>query len=103
MIAITCYADLDNDKQIIKCLTSGDFSYQQLPLIAQDLELKINLCNFYLESPFVIYANSPIVSSFIVAYLVSSEAEKIYVSPDPDTLPVLIWDTQANLEGLLLM
>ena len=103
MIDIQCYTHLDSNRQIIKAITDSTFSYEQLPQIGQELELKSNLCNFYSDHPFLVICNSPIVSSFIVACLVGlSDAEVIYVSPCQQTLPILIWDIRQNAEGTAL-
>lgn len=101
---INCYTKLENNHQIIKAITDQHFTYDKLNELGQELELKTNLVNFYSELPFVIYANDPVVSSYIVACLVMlTEAQMVYVAPDLKTQPTLIWDAMQSMEGSLLI
>ena len=104
MIDIQCYTHLDSNRQIIKAITDSTFTYSELPNIGAEIELKTNLCNFYNDYPFLVISNSPIVSSYIVACLVGiCEAEIIFIAPDQDSLPILIWDIRQNAEGTALI
>lgn len=101
---INCYTDLDSGYQMIKAITDQSFAYDQLPALGKEVELKTNLCNFYSDQPFLIFVNDPVVSSFIVACLVMlCEAQQIFVAPDLETIPVLVWDSLQSVEGSLLI
>lgn len=101
---INCYTELDNNHQIIKVITDQYFTYEKLSELGQELELKTNLVNFYSDLPFVIFANDPVVSGYIVACLVMlTEAQMVYVSPGLNTQPTLVWDTMQSMEGSLLI
>lgn len=101
---INCYTQLDNNHQIIKAITDQNFTYNELPALGKELELKTNLCNFYVDMPFLIFANDPVVSSYIVASLVMlAEAQVIFVAPNLNAQPTLVWDTMQSAEGSLLI
>jgi hypothetical protein len=84
---------------VITCLVPPNWSLDKLPEVLTELETVVNLnaIDIYLELPFLVICNNPIIASALTAVLISQwEVEKIYISTAPGDQVVLIHDIHNN-------
>lgn len=78
---------------VITCLVPENWSIDQLAEVLTELENTVNLnaVDIYLELPFFIICNNPIIASALTAQLIyAMEAEKIYIADSFDGERILI-------------
>lgn len=84
---------------VITCLVPPNWSLDKLPEVLTELENTVNLnaVDIYLELPFMVICNNPIIASALTAQLIfQMEAEKIYIADSFDNDRVLIHDIHQN-------
>jgi hypothetical protein len=84
---------------VITCLVPPNWSLDKLPEVLTELENTVNLnaVDIYLELPFFLIVNNPIIASALTAQLIfMMEVEKIYISTAPGDQVVLIHDIHNN-------
>lgn len=80
---------------VITCLVPQNWSIDKLPEVLTELENTVNLntVDIYLELPFFIICNNPIIASALTAQLIYlMEVEKIYIADSFEGDRILIHD-----------